>query len=48
VDVEQDDVGSSLEDHLDCSFDFVGLADDSYVARELGTDAGPQERVIVD
>src|ERR1700733_5687352 len=48
VDVEEDDVGRSLVDHLDGRFDLVRLTDDSDCSPELGPNAGPDNGMVID
>ena len=48
MDVEQDDVGEALVDHLDGRGHLVRLADDLDGVAQLGPDAGPEDRMVLD
>ncbi len=48
MDVEEDDIGESLTDHLDCGLYVRSLADDPHRIPELSSDAGTEEVVVVD
>jgi len=48
VHVEEDDVGGTLEDHLDGGRHFIGLAHDVNGVGNLGPDARANEFVVID
>jgi hypothetical protein len=48
VHIEQHDIGNKLGDQADRRLDVVRLADDLDLIAQLGTDAGPEQAVIID